>query len=384
MGSHLPKTFILSIRDSVDGVWALSTHDAYNLAGQNLGNLAFHYAMVRILEHGQEFFPWHASVERLNQTGQIGVIPCANQLGPHADFGGLAKRFSGLKIPLVAVGLGAQGDWRYGSPPPIPEGTQNWVKEIAARSPEGVPNIGVRGEFTLKVLEHHGLAEKAIVTGCPTLFINSDSSLGKKILEKSQRPWERVAVAAGHPGWSHLSRIERSLTKIMEDSGGSYIVQSPIQMVSLARGESDQLSEADLKASRDLSNPDLDLAEFRRWSRKHYRAFFNVSEWMECLRGYDLVVGARIHGVMLGIQAGIPGICIAHDSRTRELCETMLVPFIMAKDIMAGVTLEELRTKFVFDAEQFDENRRTLGKRLNNFLKLNDIPESPLIKQITS
>jgi hypothetical protein len=378
----LSSTFILGLEDTIDGSSYASTEDVYNRTGQNAGNLAFHYAMVKILGGPQEVLPWHAPPERINQMGKTGILPCANQLSPRSDYGRLGERYKTLTIPLVAVGLGAQGDSQYRAIPVVPEGSQNWVRAIAQRSTKGMPNIGVRGQFTLKVLESYGLGDCAVITGCPTLFLNPDPNLGQKIEERARRPFAHIAVAAGHQRWKNLSKIEASLTQMMAETGGSYIVQSPIQLIAIARGEIDSLSHDDLIECRDYARPDLDLVEFKTWARKYFRVFFNVSEWMEFLRSHDFVVGTRIHGVILGLQAGIPSLCIAHDSRTRELCETMHVPFIMARDVMDGMTHDKLRASFSFDGASFDENRRTLGRRLDELLRANDIAESSLLKTI--
>lgn len=349
----------------------------YNNVGFNTGNLAFHYALARILGGRQETFQWHSEPEKLNALEKIGVIPCANQLGSHVDYGGLAERFKFLKIPLIAVGLGAQGSPNYDQALEVPIGTQAWIKQIARCSKAGQPNIGVRGPYTLNVLKQYGLEKAAVVTGCPTLFLNPDPRLGKCIEARAQKPLGRVAVAAGHQKWKHLSKLERSLVTMMERSAGSYIVQSPIEMVALARGEANIMSEDDLTECCNYACPQLTNEEFKIWARMYCRVYFNVSEWMEYLRGHDFVIGTRIHGVVLGIQAGIPGLCIAHDSRTRELCEVMHVPFIMASEVMNGLTIEEAMSRYKFDGETFDQNRRVLASRLSDLLQTNGAECSP-------
>jgi polysaccharide pyruvyl transferase WcaK-like protein len=105
---------------------------------------------------------------------------------------------------------------------------------------------------------------------------------------------------------------------------------------------------------------------------------------MEFLLGFDFVVGTRIHGAMLGLQAGIPSLCIAHDSRTREMCEVMQVPFVMAADVRTGTTLSDLLGRFRFDARSFDENRRMLADRLNEFPFCNGLRASVLLGKIRS
>lgn len=378
----MAASFILGINDSVDGSYMLSTNKVYDLTGHNTGNLAFHYALVKILGGHQDALPWHTPPERLNQMRRTGVIPCANQLGPHADYGNLAERFKMLDISLLAIGLGAQGNANYGTLPEVPAGSVEWVKQIGNRSIGAAPNIGVRGPFTLKVLEQYGLAGKAVVTGCPTLFLNPTPDLGRTIENNAKKSFDHVAVAAGHPKWKHLGKIEASLGRIVEETGGCYIVQSAMESVAIARGEASLLPQADLEESRDYVCPGMELSDFVRWSRRYYSVYLNISEWMECLRGYDFVVGARIHGVMLGLQAGVPSLCIAHDSRTRELCETMKVPFIMAGEIPNGLELADLRHLFRFDGAEFDHNRRKLAATLATVLKDNQLPESAWLKAI--
>jgi hypothetical protein len=85
---------------------------------------------------------------------------------------------------------------------------------------------------------------------------------------------------------------------------------------------------------------------------------------------------------MLGLQAGIPGLCIAHDSRTREMCEVMKVPFVLAQDVAQGLDHSDLLAHFNFDAEAFDLNRKNLANRLSEFLQSNGIQKSPWLDKI--
>lgn len=53
----------------------------------------------------------------------------------------------------------------------------------------------------------------------------------------------------------------------------------------------------------------------------HARAFFDLPSWISHLGECDFAVGARTQSVMLARQAGMPALCIAHDSRTLEMCQ---------------------------------------------------------------
>lgn len=320
---------------------------------------------------------WYADPAAINARGDIGILPCANQLGPHVNYAKLGDSFQQVDRPLVALGLGAQGNATYNDLPDVPEGTLRWVQAIADRAPSDKPNIGVRGPFTLKVLDRYGLADRAVVLGCPTLFLNPDPELGRKVAARINGSFDRIAIAGGHQDWTHLSRLEQSLTRLMTATDGVYVVQSPKEMVAMGRGDIDGLSDKALGYLRDYTAPELTITEFKRWARRHARAFFDIPAWMEYLRRFDLVIGPRIHGVMLGLQAGVPSLCIAHDSRTREMCETMMVPFVMAQDVVGGISRARLQEILAFDGVAFDQNRQQLGMKTGAFLGDNGLSVAP-------
>lgn len=366
------RPFILGLQASIKESAFLNTETLCGLVGHNTGNLAFHFAIDRQLGGNLNALDWWgASDIQINAADGIAVLPCANHLGDHANFGDLAKKFKSISVPMVAIGLGAQAS-TDGKIPAVPEGTLDWVRVIADHAPTGHTNIGVRGNFTLEVLDHYGLAEQAVVPGCPTLFINPDPQLGYRIASNIREP-KRVAVAAGHPGWPSMAQIEASIARIVTATSGSYIGQSPLEMMKLTRGEAGQLDTEILTQYRDYIAPEMDLDEFVYWTKRHGNEFFDVPAWMEHYRKFDFVIGARIHGVMLALQAGIPALCIAHDSRTLELCQTMAVPYVFARDVSQGIRRADLLKIFKFDPDAFDKNRKNIARAYVEFLKGNGL-----------
>jgi polysaccharide pyruvyl transferase WcaK-like protein len=123
--------------------------------------------------------------------------------------------------------------------------------------------------------------------------------------------------------------------------------------------------------------------EFKKWLSAHGDVYFSVCSWMEHYRRVDAVIGPRIHGVMLALQVGTPSVCIVHDSRTQELCELMKVPHILAKDIIGGISREQVEAAVKeFNIDEFFDNRRALAKRYIDFLKWNNLePSHHLEKQ---
>jgi hypothetical protein len=375
------NAFILGLEPRISDSSAILTNQIYDRVGHNVGNLAFHHAIYHHLG-GPKSLPWNTEPKLATAAGKIGVIPAANQVGTHVDFGGLGKRFEALDINLVAIGLGAQSN-SAGDMPKVPQGTINWIRSIVDRSVHGHPNISVRGDFTKKVLDHYGFEGKSIVLGCPSLFINTDPDLGKQIEARYKSP-KRIAVAAGHPNWGALRELERSLARILTKTGGSYVGQATLEMVKLTRGEAALLDPTVLRRLRDYILPEYELGEFITWANTHGNVFFDVDSWMEHYRTFDLVIGARIHGTLLAIQAGVPGICVAHDSRTEELCRTMHIPFVQAANYEHGITRSELTRVFVFDGAAFDANRKALAKRYVEFLESNDLTPNSGLKTLAT
>lgn len=346
----------------------------FEQSGFNTGNLAFSHAIDAHLGGGLPSVEWGAPLGKINQKGDVAVIPAANQLGTHTNHRRSAQLYCDIAVPMVMIGLGAQSDEHW-AVPQLHEGTLDWVRQVAEHAPAaGVPNIGVRGDFSLHVLDRHGLAAHAQVIGCPSFFLNPCTRLGERIAANLRRP-ERVAVVAGHPHWQHLGKIEASLARLAS-APGSYVVQAPEELIRLACGEAGRVGEEALGVCRDYIDPDATIAAFAHWGERHGKAFFDIPSWLEHYRQFDLVVGTRIHGTVLGLQAGVPSLCVAHDSRTLELCQTLKVPHILASKVTTGLSIDELHrlVERGFNAAAFDENRRRLCERYVAFLNANGLP----------
>ncbi|WP_109513435.1 polysaccharide pyruvyl transferase family protein [Pseudomonas ovata] len=369
----MAKIFTFGLNESIASSSSIDTKELYNLVGHNTGNLAFHYAINRLIKTVPQSVPWSSKAEKINLMGDIGIMPCANQLGPHMDMAGLANTFKDLKTKILAIGLGAQGGVSHEDIPVLPQGTLSWLDQLVARAPSGKPNITVRGDYTLKVMQHYGFGDKAISLGCPSLLINKSRHLGETLEKRYKANYQKVAVASGHPNWKALSAVEASLVRIMEDTHGMYIVQATDEAVALSRNDFEIVKPAYIEKLKSYLKLNLDDAQFKQWIRQYFISFYNIPAWMEYLKRFDFIVGARIHGVMLALQAGVPGLCIAHDSRIRELCEKSKIPYVMADKIKDGITLNDLKALSEFDGKAFDKNREKIAEQYKIFFAQNGI-----------
>lgn len=360
--------------EAVDDAAFQGSDELLQLVGQNTGNLAFHYGVNRIIGAKPANVPWYATADQINAAGELAIMPCANQLGTHVDMGSFAAKLEIATPRIVAVGLGAQGSSLYSDLSDLPEGTVAWLKQLVSHAPEpGKPNITVRGDFTMRVLEKYGFSSNAVSLGCPSLLINPNQDLGRQLQDKYDARFDRVAVAAGHPAWAPLSGIESALVRIMMDTDGAYIIQATGEALALARSDKTKDLTPYKKSLRAYLGLNLSDEQFDRWVRRYMVAFYNIPAWMEYIRGFDFVVGSRIHGIMLAMQAGVPGLCIAHDSRIRELCEKSRIPCVLASNIKGRLTIEDLRSMVEFDGHDFDANRSQIRGQYLQFFQDNGV-----------
>lgn len=361
----------MGFRGSEPEAGLLSTPDLFARVGFNTGNLAFSQAVLSHLGEGTVNRHWSDPDESFAGLGSVAVLPMSNQLGPHTDLGDSCARWERLPQRLVAIGLGVQA--AIGEPEvTLPEGTLRFLRLLRERAPGRMPNVGLRGQFSADVLARAGFADLGVPLGCPSLFLNPEPGLGAILAARQAVRPRQIAVCGGHHEWHHLAWIERRLVALLEASGGSYICQSPLEMVQACRGDWPALAP---ETRAGICNY-LGLADDQQaadWFFAHGVAYTSVPEWMSQMRKADFVVGTRFHGVMLALQVGCPGLCIVHDSRTLELCQTMQVPWVIAGDLPAAFSLDDLLDAARLDPLAFDERRRDLARRYHRFLSSNGI-----------
>jgi hypothetical protein len=349
----------------------------FRASGDNLGNFAFVEALWRHLSPHATILPWHVPVAEAREKYDIFVFAAANQLGAHNDLGGFAAHLEKIGLPIVVVGLGAQAA-NMAAAVDLPAGTERWARVLAAHAPTQRPNIGVRGEFTRRVLEKLGLGDHAAITGCPSNFLNDQPDFYSALKRRfDKRRIDRLAVAAGSRHFGATRDIERRLARLVEATGGVYVAQADLDMVRLARGESERSEPAERQAIREFIAPDRSASDFEVWRQRHAACFTDATSWMEAMRGFDFAVGARFHGVMLAVQAGVPGGVIAHDSRTLELCQTTGVPVRLAQEIPADLGLADLHALFDLDIAAYAATRERMRRVYVELLRGAGIEPSP-------
>jgi hypothetical protein len=210
-----------------------------------------------------------------------------------------------------------------------------------------------------------------VVIGCPSNFINPAPTLGAAVESELRRQrFERLAVTAGDLTPAHR-QVERRLFGWLLRRGGAYICQSHPALISVGRDRLGEVPPADVDRIRRClqSAPRrLPRAKFLAAARDRFRVFFDAGAWLEYLTTFDLAVGARIHGNLLAVQAGTPGVCVYHDARTQELCQTIGLPHVSVAQFLSVQRPEELVELNGFDGTTYDRRRSALAREYRGLL----------------
>ena len=329
-------------------------------AGDNTGNVAFWLGFTKILGSNVIKINWHDNPEKVKDTVDVVVIAAANFLMENYDLKILKDLIEGIDKPVIISGLGAQSE-SEDYIPKLSEGTVGFLKAVSKRTDK----IGLRGEFSKKVCDFYGVTNTEVI-GCPAILINNDKNLSKKILNKWKNPITHLSSASASIK-GNLKAAEARLFNEVDKRDGRYVIQRPLSLIKAMRHE--ELKETDiayLDKFREFINPDMSSEYFINFLVKKGQYFSSAYSWLESLKTCTHAVGTRIHGSLLPIMSQVPSICITHDTRTRELVNSLCIPSMSCAEFgKFDGSLEDLFEVVDFDTDKFDENR----VRLANFYR---------------
>lgn len=355
-----------------------------SVLGANSGNLMFQYAASRIIDAPQRHIglsdiPYS---DRSALTGAQALIwPAANHLRRGADWSGLNGYLESANLPLVVLGLGAQG---VGAETDDPGPTiaamraDPGVQRMADILRERAVFVSVRGTFSQAVCAGLGLTD-VVVLGCPSALLNPNPTLGQSLAaglataRQMQAP--QIAMTAAAPFEIALDTPRRALERRLFGwalrHAGLYVQQSggPAAMQA-AGGQWHRISEADRASIAWVLDPKAaadratDPAAVWAHLRRHGRFYTAALPWIAAMGSRDLVLGSRAHGTMAALAAGTPGVLISHDSRTSELAQTMHLPRLAAADVLGAQSLRAALAHVRFDGAAFDRWRGSTAATL--------------------
>lgn len=344
-------------------------------SGQNTGNLAFWSGFSNILPKDIIQVEWHSNPEEIKKNIDILVIAAANFLREDSDMFPLANLVEKIDKPVLIAGLGAESH-SFDKIPTLQEGTIKFLKSVSDRC----DYFGVRGEFSKTVCNAYGV-NNAKVLGCPSVFMNCENNLGKKI----ETQWNKEITKFSTASASIKENLKLSERRVFLESilrNSSYILQRPEELFKCVLGE--HLDESNFgyidKFSNFIGISTKDLISFLQSNGKVFTSSFS---WMDYVRHCSHTVNTRIHGTIFPIMAGVPSICITHDTRTKELCDTLKITSVPSDKFgELSLSLEEMFQEFNFDGNIFDENRRYLANEYKKLLNCFDIPSTHSLEDL--
>lgn len=290
-------------------------------AGGNTGNLVFTESVKKQVQYEKEIW--------LNPTALKGVenpaviIPSANFIRESDTemVSNLIRFLENTDCPVTAAGLGAQAEEGVTPAELVEKLTETHIRAFKMLSERAV-SIGVRGEYTAECLNQMGIHNVRII-GCPSFYFRRGSQS-----HRLKIPSLRKVQMTLTPGDARESPILEQ--GIKTDAFWLMQMMSENPELALERESWNPDVEEEMRAMRETRFENLSVTEHDLWDymRRKCRMFFDMPTWERFYDEEDITFafGSRFHGNMAAFHSGVTTLWIVHDTRTRELMETLHLP----------------------------------------------------------
>ena len=259
--------------------------------------------------------------------------------------------------PIIPISIGIQAnelDLNF----KMLKSTENILKELSEKAV-----LAVRGEYTADILEKHGIKNIRIV-GCPSMYMGAN--YGRKVYRDSE--WKNKQTLVNYKTLSKElnTSLDTSLLNYLIKESDVYIEQTKCYFP-------DELRKTVFK-------------DFLRDYVKKRKMFFKFEDWYKfCLDNKGFSLGARFHGNVVPVLAGVPALFIYFDSRTREMTDYFDLPAIHVSQFDEDKPLD-----YYYDLADYSEFNKNYASKLDNFigfcldnnLELNSGMEKYLYRQL--
>lgn len=303
----------------------------YNLAqislGQNSGNNVFQYSLQKILSNSKNILEvntsflhikdetFYTEIDYINNNFDCMVFSPANLISEFANIGilqELTKRIDLFKIPVYAVGLGAQSDKNY---------SLDFIEDVKANSVAFIKSIlntggkiGLRGYFSADVVKQLGFKDCDYqVIGCPSLFMNG----GNLKIDKNDIKESDLNVAInGFRAWNNPMCGEY----LSQHKNSFFVCQDEFYKL--------LYSNKDFSWREYKYLADKNMNWYKAYLDNQIKLYCDFPTWYNELKNKNInfSFGCRIHGNIVPILAGIPSYIDMFDSRVKELGEYFNIP----------------------------------------------------------
>ncbi len=377
MKPHLSsiKALVFGAPSKIKNRSEMNAEQLLNRTGQNTGNLLIGYGLRKEIVHSV-WDPWHPGIKPQDVKGNYDcvVIPASNfirDIKLPEIFYSFTDFLEKTSLKCFVVGLGAQAP-KTTSYYNIPDETLGFLKIISERTNV----IGVRGEYTANLLNENSI-KNIQITGCPPYYMNCTPS----IIIKRENNTDRIAINGSRNVVSHAfdkqiaTNIEKQLMCLAFENNFDFILQNEMPELLFAMANEKEIKNINTSSIQKFYKIDP-CEQFVTYMKDHMKIFFDVEDWAKEIVNYGFVIGTRIHGNLIGIINGVPAFCIAHDSRTLELCEFLGIPYLPITKIL------KIDKKFItkvleeYDYQSIINRYEYLYQEYIRFFGKNDIPHN--------
>ncbi len=328
----------------------LSWQRKLELLANNTGNLLYVEALKKQIDYDVQ--AWLGNPGFKTDEFSAGVIPTSNILRKYYSGAVIwADLMEKAKFPITLAGLGAQSFSDCLTPRAVVEQLSEEMKDAFRKMSYQTCSLGVRGEFTAECLRLMGISNYRII-GCPSFYYNLDGSID----QKPEPTLDKVTVNMD---------IGRSISGKVLDMG----IELNAEWIMQADSEKPEILFNDKSVKMDFLKKYCgtmqEMKNIKAYIMRHAHMFFDLNTWSNYLRNnrFTFSFGMRFHGNMMSYLCGIPTLWITHDSRTRELTETLKLPHIDLEDYKNVKYTEELLEKC-----DYTETYRNYAKLLEEYI----------------
>ena len=305
----------------------LNYKKAMTSLGWNSGNNVFQFALEKLLTnkynqtsvdtnflHVNEPY-FNETIEYVNSNYDCLVFSPANLISQFANvkiLETLTERINKIKIPVYAIGLGAQSDREYSLDfiQGIRSNAFSFLKAILKTG----GRLGLRGYFSADAVKKLGFtASDYSVIGCPSLFMKGANL---KIIKKDISEKELRLAVNGFRAWysPDIQAYFKSFPKSL------FVCQEEFYKLLY------NFQDFDWKEYQYLA--DSNHKFYDMYKDAQIKLYCDFQSWYNDIisKGINFSFGCRIHGNIVPILAGIPAYIDMFDSRVRELGEYFEIP----------------------------------------------------------
>lgn len=338
--------------------------------GGNIGNKIFSqaiYNMLNVPENTIEFVELNDQLEILNFTPEeineqfdvfiFATVIFGTDYIMRRNIQTYTKIVEGLKIPVFCFSVGTQIS-SYDQMEDLVNGTKDVAVPFINSVVKANGYMALRGYFTAEFFKRLGFNEFE-VTGCPSMYQNG---YGYKLEKDIVSPGDFQLSLNGNTGFLRTEFVRRTMNNYKT---ANYLDQD--QFVELIYGKNVVANR--LKEYCGLIKK-YSLEGLQLFADDRVRLICNFSEWKDYFTSNNISFsfGSRIHGNIIAILSGVPGMVCYCDSRTREMAEFFNIPLLDICDLnkkdIYNLYVETDYSKF---NREYDEKIRKLDSVLSEF-----------------